>query len=64
MRVMVAANENFMPTEEIAARLDWVRPVFTAMRAAAIPDDVAQDAMTYLLGRLDTHLDGAELEEK
>lgn len=62
--MVMAANENFMPAEEIAARLDWVRPVFTAMRAAAVPDGVAQDVMAYLLGRLDHHLDGAGLEDK
>ena len=47
------ANENYMPEEEIFARLDLVRPVMTTMRAVCIPETVAQRTMTYLLTQLD-----------
>lgn len=42
--------------EEIAMRLDWVRPIATAMRAVAIPEVVVQETMTYLLERMDAHV--------
>lgn len=42
--------------DEIAMRLDWVRPVATAMRAVAIPEPVVQETMTYLLERMDEHV--------
>jgi len=41
------------------AKLDWVRPVATAMRAVAIPEPVVQLAMLDLLNRLDAHLETA-----
>lgn len=51
-------NDNHqMGASEIASRLDWVRPVMTAMRANVIPETVAQETTGFLLERLDAYLD-------
>lgn len=50
------ANCNELSLERIQDTLDWVRPVFKAMKAAAIPDPVCQKVMTYLLKELDKEI--------
>jgi len=45
--------------QEVAARLDWVRPIAGFMRLQGVPEAVVQSTMAYLLSQLDAHLDGA-----
>lgn len=55
-------NDNTLPEEELEAAFamfDWVRPVATAMRAQAIPEEVVQTVMLYLLLQLTDHLEKA-----
>jgi hypothetical protein len=61
---MKPANDNGIDADEVARRLDWVRPVATAMRASAIPEEVVNLAMADLLKRLDRYLDGPVWKRK
>lgn len=57
---MTPVNDNILPDfkiEDTFAMFDWVRPVCVAMRAQAIPEEVVQNVMGYLLERLDDHLE-------